>query len=306
MKEQRLYLLGHPVGHSKSAVMYNAVYEAAGLPWRYELLDCPTEEDARAVLDGRDFLQVNITTPYKPLAFHAADDRSGEARLADGANVLVNRDGRLIAHNTDGAGCTGFLAQRGFSFAGSRVAVCGTGPTARSILGACVQAGAADVLLLGRDGARARAVLDEWRACRGWLERVAGWPAPAARVRAASYAEAAEPGWISAADLVVNATPLGMNAGDPAPFDAALFQPGQWAFDCVYGHGETAFVSAARAAGCRACDGAGMLVGQAVETVHIVARAVGGAEAGALDAIDDDRMFQIMAEAAGFSLAFAR
>lgn len=303
---ERLYLIGHPVGHSKSAVMYNAVYEAAGLPWRYELLDCPTEADARAVLDARAFLQMNITTPYKPLAFEAADERTGEARLADGANVLVNRGGRLIAHNTDGAGCVGFLAQCGFSFEGSRVAVCGTGPTARSILGACVQAGAADVLLLGRDGARARTVLDEWRACRGWLERVAGWDALATRMRAASYAEAAEPDGIPSADLVVNATSLGMKPGDPAPFDGALLHAGQWALDCVYGHGETAFVADARRAGCRAFDGAGMLVGQAVATVRIVARAVGGAEERALDAIGDDRMFKIMAEAAGFSLPCVR
>lgn len=300
MQEQRLYLLGHPVGHSKSAVMYNAAYKAAGLPWRYELLDCPAEDDARAVLEVRDFLSVNITTPYKPLAFRMADDRSGEARLADGANVLVNQGGRLVAHNTDGAGCTGFLAQRGFALAGSRVAVCGTGPTARSILGACVQAGAADVLLLGRDGARARAVLDEWRACRGWLERVAGWDALAAQVRAASYAEAAE--GIAAVDLVVNATPLGMNPGDPAPFDTALLHAGQRAFDCVYGHGLTAFVAGARQAGCRAHDGAGMLVGQAVETVRIVARAVGGDAARALDALDDARLFVLMADAAGFAL----
>ena len=300
MKGQRLYLLGHPVGHSKSAVMYNAVYEAVGLPWRYELLDCPTEADARAVLDARDFLQVNITTPYKPLAFEAADERSAEARLADGANVLVNRDGRLIAHNTDGTGCAGFLAQRGFAFEGSRVAVCGTGPTARSILGACVQAGAAEVLLLGRDGARARAVLDKWGACRSWLERVAGWPALASRVRAATYAEAVGSDGIPAADLVVNATPLGMDPGDPAPFDASLLREGQWAFDCVYGHGETAFLAGARAAGCCAYDGAGMLVGQAVATVRIFERA-----SGASIPMDDGALFATMAEAAGFSLASA-
>ena len=56
---------------------------------------------------------------------------------------------------------------------------------------------------------------------------------------------------------MVNATPLGMQAGDPAPFDTALFQPGQRAFDVVYGHGETAFVAGARAAGCTVSDGAG-------------------------------------------------
>ena len=137
MRERHLYLLGHPVGHSKSAVMYNAVYEAAGLPWRYELLDCPTEADARAVLDGRAFLQVNITTPYKPLAFEIADERTEAVERIGGANVLVNDDGRLVAHNTDGIGCVGFLKREGFAFEGARVAICGTGPTALAILTAC-------------------------------------------------------------------------------------------------------------------------------------------------------------------------
>ena len=292
---EHLYLLGHPVGHSKSAVMYNAVYEVAGLPWRYELLDCATEQDARAVLDARVFLQVNITTPYKPLAFAAADERTAAVERIGGANVLVNRDGRLVAHNTDGAGCVGFLKREGFAPQGTRVAICGTGPTALAVLTAFAETGAADILLLGRDAGHARAVLD------GWTERgarcAASDPRDALRrVGASSYEEAAAR--IAQADLVVNATPLGMNSGDPAPFDGSLLRAGQWAFDCVYGHGPTAFTTAARKAGCRTYDGAGMLVGQAVDTVRIVARATG-----AQIPFDDERMFGIMADAAGFSLA---
>lgn len=297
MRDRHLYLLGHPVGHSKSAVMYNAVYEAAGLPWRYELLDCPTEADARAVLDGRAFLQVNITTPYKPLAFEIADERTEAVERIGGANVLVNDDGRLVAHNTDGIGCVGFLKREGFAFEGARVAICGTGPTALAILTACAEADAGEILLLGRDAGRAQAVLDGWLA-RGSQAGVADPQGAALRISASSYGKAAER--IAQADLVVNATPLGMNAGDPAPFEGSLLHAGQWAFDCVYGHGETAFVRAAREAGCVVYGGAGMLVGQAVATVRIVARAV-GAEV----AIDDDGMFEIMADAAGFALSHA-
>lgn len=290
MKEQRLYLLGHPVGHSKSAVMYNAAYAAAGFPWRYELLDCPTELDARAVLDGRDFLQVNITTPYKPLAFAAADEHDVAVDLVGGANVLVNHEGRLVAHNTDGAGCVGFLEREGFRFAGARVAICGTGPTALSILTACVNARVGEVLLLGRSAERTRAVLE------GWLSRAVGWAELSdVRLRASSYAEAEAA--IPSMDLIVDATPLGMNEGDPAPFDGALLRECQWVFDCVYGHGTTAFVAAARDAGCRTYDGAGMLVGQAVETIRIVERAE-GVETG----FSNDALFALMADAAGFSL----
>ena len=104
---------------------------------------------------------------------------------------------------------------------------------------------------------------------------------------------------IAGADIIIDATPLGMKAGDPAPFDTALLSADQTVFDVVYGHGETALARAARAAGCRFFDGAGMLVGQAVVTVGILRDITGEA---ALD-IPEDELFALMAQAAGFNLA---
>ena len=138
---EKLYVLGHPVSHSKSPVMYNAVYEKAGLPWHYGLMDVPTAPEAEAFLAARDFLSINITTPYKPEAFAAADVRAASATLAHGANVLVNKDGALIAYNTDGQGCVAYLERAGVDFRGTSVVVCGTGPTSLSILHAVAQEG---------------------------------------------------------------------------------------------------------------------------------------------------------------------
>ena len=104
---------------------------------------------------------------------------------------------------------------------------------------------------------------------------------------------------IAGADIIIDATPLGMKAGDLAPFDTALLSAGQTVFDVVYGHGETALARAARAAGCRFFDGAGMLVGQAVVTVGILRDITSEA---ALD-IPEDELFALMAQAAGFNLA---
>lgn len=295
MRVQHLYLLGHPVGHSKSAVMYNAVYEKLGLPWHYELLDCVSEQEARTVLEQRDFLSVNITTPYKPLAYEAADERSATAELVDGANVLVNRDGRLVAHNTDGMGCVSFLQRSGFDFNRKLVAVCGTGPTALSVLTACAQLGSCKVLLLSRNAQHARDVLARWSKRETALGDRSGVRARAESMIPAAYQEAA--GCIAQADLVINATPLGMLAGDPAPFDTSALHEGQWVFDCVYGHGETALVAGGRAAGCRTFDGAGMLVGQAVETVRILER-----ETNLAFDLSNEDLFGVMAKAAGFSL----
>ena len=303
---EKLCVLGHPVSHSKSPVMYNAVYGRLGLPWHYDFMDVPAEEDAIAFLAKRDFLSINITTPYKPHAFAAATVRDVAARLAKGANVLVNAGDDLVAYNTDGQGCVAYLKRAGVAFEDAHVVVCGTGPTSLSIMHAAAAAGAAQVVLLGRNALRAQAVLDEYRAL---LESVlidssAQQPlrgsAESAGILhcdflASDYGQAA--GAIATADVVVDATPLGMNEGDPAPFDTALLHEGQTAFDVVYGHGETAFAAGARAAGCRVLTGGGMLVGQAVVTAQIVLDA-----AGVQHGLSSDDLFSIMADAAGFEL----
>lgn len=306
-QEEKLYVLGHPVAHSKSPAMYNAVYPKLGLNWHYGFMDCPTDQEAEAFLAKRDFLSINVTMPYKPHALAAATARAASAKLAGGANVLVRKGEALVAYNTDGQGCVAYLERCGVSFAGARVVVCGTGPTSLAIMHAAAQAGAAEVALLGRDAARAQAVLEGYLKLFGELA-YATFDLPAAAAHHRSFRETYEQalffagsyegqaGLIEAADLIVDATPLGMKPADPAPFDASLLHAGQTVFDVVYGHGETALAAAARAAGARFIDGAGMLVGQAVATVRIVCDLAG------VDCpLSDDELFALMAQAAGFN-----
>ena len=258
---QSFFVLGHPVAHSKSPVMHNAAYQALGLPWTYGRADCPTESEARAFLAGDAWLGLNVTTPYKPLAFEVASWRSQAAVVARGANVLARCGCELRADNTDGAGCVAFLRHRGITLQGARAIVCGTGPTSLSIAFAFSHAGASEVLLLGRSGKRARQVV------AGLRTRCASAGIPLSTlIHAGDYESCARD--IAQADIVVDATPLGMAPGDPSPFDTTVLSAGQVVLDTVYGHGETALLAAARAVGCVAFDGTGMLVGQAVETVR--------------------------------------
>ena len=284
---QRLYLLGHPVAHSKSPVMHNAVYKALGLDWSYDLADRTSAEEASAFLRSREWRALNVTMPYKPLALQAADDASSSARAAQGANVLVNWDGSLWADNTDGRGCVTYLQRRGAVVSGARVVVCGTGPTSLAILHACVQAGASGATLLGRDDTKAQSVVESY------LSRV-GETADA-RIWAGSYEDGMES--LASAQIIVDATPLGMNPGDSAPFDTSVLSAGQTVLDVVYAHGETALLKAARDAGCDVFDGRGMLVAQAVETVRDIAAVTG--EFSIPETLD---LFDVMAHAAGFDL----
>lgn len=302
------YILGHPIAHSKSPDMYNAVYKELGLPWTYGKMDLSAEGEARGFLQKRDFLQINITTPYKPLAYEVADAKAATAKLAGGANVLINKNEKLVAYNVDGIGCVRYLEREGASFKEACVAVCGTGPTALAILHACAEAGAKEVLLLSRKKEKSKRIMEHYLDMLHNLV-TAAIMMPAAtddRLNLSDIYEHADFRYgaydtstqaIAAADVVIDATPLGMHPGDPAPFDTSLIHAGQVVFDTVYGHGETALISAAKAAGAKAFAGAGMLVAQAVATFGILSDI-----ANVSQTFSDDQLFSMMSAAAGFNI----
>lgn len=305
---EQLFIIGHPVAHSKSPAMHDALYRELGLDWDYGFADLADDAAAQRFIDGRGFLGCNVTMPYKPVAFASADIQAATAKLAGGANVLANKDGVLICYNVDGKGCIGYLELAGVPFAEARVAVCGTGPTSLAIMHAAAEAGAADVVLLGRNKERAQACvnryLDEYRELLSTAV-----PMPSSVEGHLSFAEAYEHAnfrfgdyggarrAIAEADVIIDATPLGMHEGDPAPFDGTLLHEGQVVMDVVYGHGETALMHAARAAGARTFDGAGMLVAQAVDTAQIFFD-VNGVDC----PLTRPQMFSLMANAADFAL----
>ena len=298
---EKLFVLGHPVAHSKSPAMHNAAYRALGLDWEYGFADCAGEASARALLAAPDWLACNVTMPWKPLAFAYSDVRSEEAELAQGANVLVRHAGAVFSDNTDGKGCVAYLQRCGVEFRGARVSVCGTGPTSLAIFHACVKAGAGRASLIGRNREKACHVLDDY--CQRIAKRPAGDAGlppsgghDACQLVALSYDDAGLEA-LASSDIILDATPLGMKPSDPVPFDTSALSSGQTVFDVVYGHGETALLAAARKAGCAAFDGAGMLVAQAVETVRDISLVTR-----AFEIPDDMDLFAIMADAAGFDL----
>lgn len=284
----KVYLLGHPVSHSKSPVTHNAAYKLLGIPWTYELADRPEEQDAIAFLEAADFVGINITTPYKPLAFKYSQKQDPSAVLAGGANVLVKTDEGLIAYNTDGKGVIWFLQYKGVSFDGAKVVVCGSGPTSHAIMHEAIEAGAS-VSFLGRDAERSKGKVAEYLAKRANL----GLSDVSDRLVGNSYEGAPEA--IKGADIIVDATTLGMNEGDPAPFDVSYINENQVVMDVVYAHGITSLIAGAEAAGAAHYDGGGMLVAQAVETIRIWAEA-NGIE----PSTPWDKVFEEMVRAGGF------
>lgn len=235
-------LLGHPVSHSKSPAMHNAAFAELGLDATYAALDVPPEKlgDALRGLRATNALGANLTVPHKVAAMALVDELDASAREAGAINTLVLRDGRLVGHNTDGAGALDALAEAGVRVASAQCLVLGAGGAARGLVHALRRAGA-KVIVTNRTLEKAKMLAQD--AGTLWLP----W----------EEAEAA----LRHCDLVANATTVGLLA-DESPVDPAKLGARTAVLDAVYRHGGTKLVREARQHGLVAVPGEAMLLHQ--------------------------------------------
>jgi shikimate dehydrogenase len=239
-------LIGSPVGHSLSPVIHQAAFDAAGIDWRYVAFEVPAgrADDALAAMRVLGIAGLSVTTPHKEQVAACVEGLAPAAAALHSVNtVVVEDDGRLIGHSTDGQGFVAALHADGVDVCGMRVAVLGAGAAARSIVAALDHAGAGNIVVLNRTPSKVTDV-------------VALAPLTA---RAADADVAAE---LGGAELIVNATSVGF-ASDEFPLDPAVLHPEHLVADLVYHPLDTALQRAARDAGARTFDGLGMLVHQA-------------------------------------------
>ncbi len=243
-KSLRLALFGHPVSHSRSAELFAAHAEAQGIALDYELHDVEPVRlgESFARLRAGDWDGVNVTVPHKHAAAELVDTLDEAARSACAVNTVVRRsDGTLHGLSTDGVG---FLA--GLERPVRRALILGAGGAAASVSSALIQRGAA-VFVVTRHVPERR----EWIPCRA--HGLLSWQHP--QLFAA----------LGAADLVVQATPLGMEPehgrAPDLPYEA--FGPEHRVVDLVYKPWETVFLARVRERGARAINGWPMLVAQA-------------------------------------------
>lgn len=247
--------------------MHNAAYEALGLDWVYVALPVADEAalfSVASALRVLPFVGVNVTMPYKQAALSICDEVGMPARMAGGVNTIHVVDNRLIGYNTDGRGLLEALEQEvGFRTQDRSVVLLGAGGAAGSAFVAFVLGRASRITVANRDASRAEELVERMEPHLRDTE--------AAVVSLDDAAEEA----VRAADLVVNATPLGMTAGDPSPIPTGWLREGQVVADLVYGPQETPLVAGARAAGAVALDGLGMLVAQGGMAIDIWAGEAG-------------------------------
>jgi len=263
-------IIGFPVAHSLSPVMHNAAFAALGLDWVYVPFPVPPErlEAAVAGLCALGVAGFSVTIPHKVAILPLLDRISPEAELIGAVNTVALKDGLLTGFNTDGIGLLAALAGKlGFSASGRSILVLGAGGAARSAVVALAGAGALRIDLANRSPENADTLV---RSLSGRL--------PGCAVAAHSLERLSQPEYLSAFDLIVNTTSVGMK-GDSFPgLVLSGLKPGLAVYDMVYAPPVTPLLAQAGSCGIAAANGLGMLVaqGEAAFAIWTGAAAPGG------------------------------
>ena len=229
-------MLGEGISYSRSPAMHNAAFHNLGLDWTYELLDIPRRQLAQSVqrLRAPDVGGANVTIPYKQAVMEHLDAVAPEALRARAVNTIVNEGGKLGGFNTDIPAIRTALEELG------------------------VEPARANAVILGGGGAaRAAAVAMEGGHVTFVLRHPAGADVPG---KVVGWSDPSVPAMTRAADVLINATPLGRH--DEMPLRPAALPKDGAVIDLVYVKGGTPMVRKARSLGLPAVDGWEVLLAQ--------------------------------------------
>jgi shikimate dehydrogenase len=268
-------VLGHPIRHSASPAMQNAAFAALGLNWRYLAFDV-RPEDLRTALLGAKAMQMsglNLTVPHKLLAVDLVDALDESARTWGAVNTIrfEGRDKagnwmpldqftgappeKIRSHgfNTDADAITKSVRESlGVELKGARVLLLGAGGAGRTAALKLAADGVGELFLVNRTESKAASVAAEIRRRHLNVRVQIGYPR-------------------GEIDLAINATSLGLAAGDALPWDGRQFSLRQAhnVYDMIYRPAETELLKAAKAAGSRTANGLGMLLYQGAAALEL-------------------------------------
>lgn len=240
--------LGYPTHSFKAPLIYNPWFASRGIdaivvPMGVTAEDYPIV--LRALFRLRNIRGALVTMPHKITTAGLVDELSAAARIAGSCNaILLRADGSLLGSMFDGEGFVRGVLRKGRRVAGAHALVIGAGGVGSAIAASLAGAGLAGIMLFDSDSARAGALAERLREHYPRLEVATGARDP------------------SGYSIVVNATPLGMEDGDPLPLDPGRLDPGSLVGEVVMRERHTPFLRAAIARGCTVQVGTDMLFEQ--------------------------------------------
>lgn len=236
-------IAGNPCAHSKSPLLYNRLFAHFGMRYHYTRLEWPDAETIVRLASLLPTKGVSVTIPFKADVMRCLDEVDGHAAAIGAVNTVVRCGGRMYGYNTDWLGVRAPLAHR----RGARAVVLGAGGAAAAAVYALLSLDM-DVTVLARAPGAARR-LAERSGCRwGGLDEFRG----------------------SDTDVVVHATPVGMEPDTRSLLAPGDLRAGTTVFDLVYTPPETPLIRAAKEAGCETIPGTEMFVHQAAEQFRLM------------------------------------
>ena len=259
---KNLVVLGHPIGHTLSPIMHNASIKALGLDGQYEYgkLDVPPGEllARLAQLPAEGYAGVNLTIPLKEVAFKGLKQLADSARILGAVNTVEFTGNGMVGHNTDGYGFLKALEESfGRTVEGDSVFVLGCGGAGRAVALMTALNGAQSIVLADVDAGRVENLSAE-----------IGQLAPDVGIFQC-LEKSTQIELCREADLIIQASPVGMKKDDPSLLPKEAFRNGQRVFDLIYMYPETAFLSTAKSAGAQVANGLGMLLHQGAKAFEI-------------------------------------
>ena len=240
--------IGYPTEAFKAPMIYNPFFEKAGIdavvmPMGVQAADYPSF--LRELFKVTNIRGALVTMPHKKTTIELADEVSPTARIAGAANALLKReDGSLLADMFDGEGFVRGVSRKGRKLNHASALVIGSGGVGSAIAASLAAAGVTRMGLVDAVAEAADSLGSRLSAHYPELDVKTG---------------SADP---TGYDLVVNATPLGMNEGDPLPIDMSLVAPTTFVGEVVMKTAVTPFLRAAQERGCETQVGTDMLFEQ--------------------------------------------
>ncbi len=228
--------VGYPTGTFKSPMIYNPWFEKHGVNAVVVPMGVQSPDYAdclRALFRMTNICGALVTMPHKVVTMDLVDEVTPTAAIAGACNAVRRLpDGRLLGDQFDGEGFVRGVRRKGLKLAGAKALVSGNGGVGCAIAASLAAAGVGELMLFDANTAASEGLADRLRQHYPQLVVRTGDKDPA------GY------------DLIVNATPLGMNAGDPLPFDVDRIAPTTMVGEVVMKHEFTPLLEAAVAKGC--------------------------------------------------------
>ena len=253
-------VVANPIKHSISPFIHNSAFEATNTNGVYLAWEVDATELAETVANIRRYQMygINLSMPYKEQVIPYLDQLSEEACLIGAVNTVVNREGTLIGYNTDGKGF--FKSLPSFKISRKRLVLLGAGGAAKAILAQAILDGVSQISVFVRSSSMEKT--------RPYLEKIQN--ATGFRVDLFALEDVQDlQDSITKADLLVNATSVGMD-GTSQPIPTSIDLPEKlMVADVIYQPFETPFLKWARNQGNQSINGLGMLLYQAAEAFEL-------------------------------------